>query len=190
MWGEKHYLEMVMQLEKGFTYCRIENTMQPTASCVTITFGHKLNCFDFRLWTAGLLQVHAAEVQNGAFFSFFIFRLHTNELGAFVLISLLFNSICVRWRPGMAGIRPKVVRSKWLRGASRRKWVCDKKQCKLLCRLLSEGPEWCRTRCYAFAALCTSGKQPPTVQSWFLPTFKLHTHQYVSSFCIALPTWS
>lgn len=48
---------------------------------------------------------------------------------------------------------------------------------------------WCRTQCYAFAGLCASGKQPPTVQSWSLPTFKLHTHQYVSSLCIALPIW-
>lgn len=72
MWGGS-YLEMVMHLEKGFTYCEIENTMRPTASCVTITFGHKLNCFDFRLWTAGLLQVHTAEVQNGAFFFLFHF---------------------------------------------------------------------------------------------------------------------
>lgn len=97
-----------------------------------ITFRHKSNAFV----SAGVLLVKQHKCKNGALFSFYFysFTLHTNKLGAFVLIVLLFNLICVRWRPGTAAMRPKVVRHKWLCGASRRKWDCDKTQCKR-CRL-------------------------------------------------------
>lgn len=168
----------------------MDNTMQSTVSCVNhiLTQMKLLLLLIMNSWSVTGPHSRSAKWCHLSFY-FFIFRLHMSELGAFVLIMLPLNLICVRRRPGMAGIRPKVVTYKWLcvvpvagngtvTGSSANSAGCWAKTLN-----------WCRTQCYAFAALCTSGKQPPTVQSSSLPTFKLHPHRYVSSLCIALPIW-
>lgn len=121
----------------------MENAMQPTVSSVNHIWKHSIAFVsDYeQLQCCGSTQRKCKMVPPPHFFCFYfsVFRLHTNELGAFVLIALLLNLTCVRWRPGKAGMRPKVVRYKWLSGASGRKWDCDKKQCKQ-CRLAERRP--------------------------------------------------
>lgn len=91
-------------------YCEMDNTMQSTVSCVNhiLTQMKLLLLLIMNSWSVTGPHSRSAKWCHLSFY-FFIFRLHTSELGAFVLIMLPLNLICVRRRPGMAGIRPKVV---------------------------------------------------------------------------------
>lgn len=88
--------------------------MQSTVSCVNhiLTQMKLLLLLIMNSWSVAGPHSRSAKWCHLSFY-LFIFRLHTSELGAFVLITLLLNLICVRRRPGMAGIRPKVVTFKW-----------------------------------------------------------------------------
>lgn len=126
MWGWAGCIQKWQtSFENGFTYCEMDNTSQPTVSCVNhILTQIKLLFFQItNNWSVA--GSHGSVIWCHHFY-FFIFWLHEWTwclcLNHIAFVCALCDLICVQRRPGMAGIKPKVVTYKWRQSQEMELW--------------------------------------------------------------------